>query len=170
MEDLEYDDSPNLISDVKGAIVLVVLFVIVVVVGIILSIISGFATDLWQAEPIVMILVFIGIILFVLFFSFFMIWSEIQKTKKKANEEQARIDRLKKFHENQLPFLYKTINNHNGEYKTHICSLCHEAIGSDVKIISCPNCNAVFHLNHLLVWIEKMDECPQCQFLMKKKD
>ena len=89
--------------------------------------------------------------------------------KRSANQIQSdNSDKNKKVNSSK-PYLYKIVNNYQREFSNLTCVLCKQKIENCLKIGLCPQCNAIFHLNHLEEWIEENDNCPICQFEVKKK-
>jgi len=63
--------------------------------------------------------------------------------------------------------LIEIINQSEENYKTNIhnheeCSICLEIFTNDEKIIKL-NCDHIFHLDCIKLWIENNDTCPLCR-------
>ena len=53
-------------------------------------------------------------------------------------------------------------------HKEITCMICKLPITPKKEFIQCPFCNANFHVNHLLEWLELDDNCPVCNKSLKK--
>ena len=165
MEDYEYDDGESMLNDYQASIVFSFLLAIASIAFIIVFIIIGTFNELLEAKPFTTI----GLlsVYWVAFFlgSYIAIKINYNKVQK---EKSNREFRLNKQMIEKSPILYVGINNQQGEYKGHICPICNEAINENLKIAACPQCKTVFHLNHLLEWVEKNDCCLVCNYRLKK--
>ena len=51
---------------------------------------------------------------------------------------------------------------YKGETEGKVCAICKLQFGDDQKILFCPNCESLFHEEHLLNWLSLNSECPVC--------
>ena len=52
---------------------------------------------------------------------------------------------------------------YRGEIEGKVCAICKLTFRENDIILSCPNCQSLFHENHLLEWLEINDRCPVCE-------
>ena len=51
---------------------------------------------------------------------------------------------------------------YKGETKGKICVICKLPFGNNQKILFCPNCESLFHEEHLVSWLSNHTNCPIC--------
>ena len=164
MEDLEYDDGESLLNDLQGAVVTIVLLMAFSFATMMFFISSGIIERMLEDNRFITLGLIIGYWVIIIIVSYFV----VKKEQRKQKERMVRENKIKKSTIEESPILYIPMNNQRGEYKEHICPICNEAILNSLEIVACPQCSTVFHTNHLLKWAEKNDECPKCQFKLRK--
>lgn len=49
-----------------------------------------------------------------------------------------------------------------GEIKRQRCSICKLRLKKNDDVLSCPQCESLFHKEHLVRWLKEIPECPVC--------
>ena len=50
-----------------------------------------------------------------------------------------------------------------GELKKEKCSICKLRLKQSDEILQCPQCESLFHKEHLVRWLKEIPECPVCE-------
>ena len=172
MDDFDYEDydhsSEGMISNLTASIMLVSLLWVIVIAVFLTLLINGSLRSFWLEDSKEFIggIVALAVILPItsalgIFFG----WYDDKKTAKRKmeNKEKPNIRKITK-----SPILYVTVDNSTGEHKGNQCTLCKETIGNSVELVKCPQCRAIFHLNHLEEYLDNATNCPICDFKLLK--
>lgn len=49
------------------------------------------------------------------------------------------------------------------EKKVEVCMICKLALKSDKPVSQCPMCQSMFHIDHIIEWLNLKGKCPVCQ-------
>jgi len=50
-----------------------------------------------------------------------------------------------------------------GEIKRQRCAICKLRLKKSDEVLSCPQCESLFHKEHLVRWLKEIPECPVCE-------
>lgn len=54
------------------------------------------------------------------------------------------------------------LNNLHIDFEEGNCEICKLELRKNQQIVQCPECYALFHLDHLRAWLNVYDRCPRC--------
>jgi len=80
----------------------------------------------------------------------------IEENRLREERRKIEIVEQKKKEKNLERFVFK------GDIKGKICKICKLDLRKKQKVVACPQCQSLFHKEHLEEWLEKSQNCPVC--------
>jgi len=87
---------------------------------------------------------------------------EVEEEKMEKDEQKQQPDG---FQMQTKKIIAKTVKKIPTE---EICSICKLEIRDEQTALQCPNCKSIFHSKHLHGWLIKNDDCPVCNYKLKR--
>ena len=81
----------------------------------------------------------------------------VEENRVREEKRKIEIVEQKKREKNIERLIYK------GNIEGKVCAICKLDLRKKQKIVACPQCQTLFHKEHLEEWLEKEEKCPICK-------
>ncbi|MHA1156951.1 MAG: hypothetical protein ACTSQK_12660 [Candidatus Heimdallarchaeota archaeon] len=84
-------------------------------------------------------------------------WRRFAITRQESYQTDIKLVELNRRQQKQIQFM-----EFSGDYDKRVCMVCKLDLRSKQKTLECPICLSLFHYDHLVSWLKKVQTCPVC--------